>query len=459
MTANKGNIVPEHAAWTQCGASGDWLAGVSFSDSVYDHRSSFDLAISRFSQGFGPMIFRRILILLAGLATCGGAVLLAQEPSAPAAPATPTTWDQGWEWTKQVLQLRLGDNEIGRVLASLCILIAAVMLRRVVITIIFRLLKRLASRTETTLDDKLFVGLQGPLSTFVLIVGVFMALTLLKLDPQMDQVLLWTFQVTIMTVVFWGFLRVADILADHLHEHAKERNLGITPFVPIIKKTLRVFFIIIGIILIIQNMGYSVSSLLAGLGIGGLAVALAAQDSLSNFFGSLVVAIDQPFKIGDFVKIGEVTGSVEEIGLRSTRIRTPQRTVTTIPNKMMATDAINNFTAMPQRRVDQTIGLTYDTTPEQMDAILADIRGILRNDPGVHQDLVVVNFTNYGAYSLDIQIIFFALDPAFVKAIELRERINLAIMRAVNARGLSFAFPTQTLHFDGEIARKLADRN
>ena len=402
---------------------------------------------------------RFLLTVLALMAALSGAVLLAQESGAAHPEPGATTWDLGWEWTKQVLLLKLGDNAIGRVMASLGILIAAVLLRRVFITVVFKLVARLTARTESTLDDKLCAGLRTPLSTFLLVMGVFMGLALLNLDPQVDRVLLWSFQITIMTVVFWGFLRLTDVLADHIHEHAKQRELGITPFIPLIKKTLRVFFIVIGVILIIQNMGYSVGSLLAGLGIGGLAVALAAQESLSNFFGSLVVAVDRPFKAGDFIQIGAVMGSVEEVGLRSSRLRTPQRTLVTIPNKMMASEIITNYSAMPQRRVDQTIGLTYDTKPEQMEAIVTDIRALLTADPGVHQEFIAVNFLSYGAYSLDIQIIYFAADPDIVKSFALRERINLAIMRAVYARGLSFAFPTQTVQLDGPVARALAEKS
>lgn len=403
------------------------------------------------------MKFWRSFMLAALTLVAGGVALLAQEAAA-AAPAAPSTWTQGWTWTKQVLLLQVGENAFGRVLASLAVLLAAVLLRRLLVSMVFKGLHKVAARTSSRLDDKLFAGLQTPLSTFLLVLGSFLALAILNLDPQIDRVVLWLFQVTVMTVIFWGFLRCSDIIADHLHEQAKEKSLGITPFIPLIKKTLRVFFVIIGVILIIQNMGYSVGSLLAGLGIGGLAVALAAQDSLSNFFGSLVVAVDRPFKLGDFVQIGATMGTVEEIGLRSSRLRTPQRTLVTIPNKMMANEVITNFSVMPQRRVDQTIGLTYDTRPEQMEGILADFRAILKNDPGVHQEFHAVNFLGYGASSLDIQIIYFCADPNIVKSFELRERINLAFMRAVNARGLSFAFPTQTVHLDGAVAKQLAAR-
>ncbi len=194
---------------------------------------------------------------------------------------------------------------------------------------------------------------------------------------------------------------------------------------------------------------------LAGLGIGGLAFALAAQDTIANIFGSVVVALDQPFKIGEFVQIGASSGTVEDIGLRSTKLRTPARTLIVIPNKTVAGDAITNFSRMPQRRVEQKIGLTYGTSPEQMEGILEDIRRILREDPDVHQETIVVSFADYAESALDIQIIYFAANPDWTKHMGLRERINLKIMRAVAARGLSFAFPTQTLHVDDDVARKL----
>ena len=242
---------------------------------------------------------------------------------------------------------------------------------------------------------------------------------------------------------------------DHLNEVGDQRGLGLQHFMPLIKKTLGVVFAVLAAITIAQRMGIDVKAFIAGLGIGGLAFALAAQDTLSNFFGSLVVAVDRPFRVGEFVRIGSAEGTVEDIGLRSTKLRTGARTQVVIPNKMVANEIVTNLSRMPQRRVDQTIGLTYHTTPVQMQALLEDIRGLLRADPEVHQQLIAVNFTGYSESSLDIGIVYFAANPDWQKHLDLRERVNLRIMRAVAARGLSFAFPTQTLHVEDEVARKL----
>ena len=252
--------------------------------------------------------------------------------------------------------------------------------------------------------------------------------------------------------------RAGGAILDHLEEIAHERQLTVATFMPLIKKTLFIFAVIFSALVIAQSQGLPVQSFLAGLGIGGLAFAFAAQDTLANLFGSFVVVMDQPFKVGDVVRVGANEGKVEDIGLRSTKIRTPGRSLIVIPNRSVAGEAITNFTRMPQRRVDQTLGLTYDTTPEQLEALLQDLRDLLRADPDVHPETIVVSFANYGASSLDVQLVWFASDPDWARHMALRERINFKIMRAVAARGLAFAFPTQTVQLAGPVAEKLAAR-
>jgi MscS family membrane protein len=213
---------------------------------------------------------------------------------------------------------------------------------------------------------------------------------------------------------------------------------------------------VFGVLMVVQSLGYDVKALLAGLGIGGLAFALAAQDTIANLFGSIVVAIDQPFKLGETVRIGGNTGTVEDIGLRSTKIRLPDRSLVIIPNRTVANEAITNLSRFTGRRVEQVLGLTYDTTPEQMEAIVAEIRRIITAETEVDAASVHVYFRDYSASSLDIWVAYNAKDPDFAKHLARRQRINLAVMRAVAARGLSFAFPTSVMHLDGPVARQLA---
>ncbi|HZL47190.1 MAG TPA: mechanosensitive ion channel family protein [Opitutaceae bacterium] len=334
--------------------------------------------------------------------------------------------------------------------------LAAILLRRVVTNIIFRGLKKLSEKTETTLDDKLYPALEQPVAAFIMVLGIFGALTVLKLSPAVDALISHGAIIAILAVLFWGLVRAGGAVLDHLEDMAHDRQIGIAHFMPLIKKALAALVIVFGVLMGIKSLGVDVGAVLTGLGIGGLAFAFAAQDTIANLFGSFVVVLDHPFKVGDYIRIGSAEGTVEDIGLRSTRLRSAARTQLVLPNKTAAAEVIVNFTRMPQRRVDQKIGLTYATTPEQMEAILEDIRKILREDPGVHQEFVTVNFTDYSDSSLDIQIAYFTADPDFKIHLAVRERINLKIMGVVAARGLSFAFPTRTLQFEGELANRMA---
>lgn len=368
--------------------------------------------------------------------------------SGHANPRTPDFLEAIVDGALNIFDVRSSGNTTAHYVVAALLLIGAFLLRRVVTVFIFGFLRKISARTKTTLDDKLFAAIEEPVSALIVVTGIVSALKVLKLSVAGDEALGYATTIAYSLVLFWLFFQTLSTVLDHLQHAASERHMGIAAFMPWIKKTLIAVFIIFAVLMIAQSLGMNVKAFLAGLGIGGLAFALAAQDTIANVFGSIVVAIDQPFKLGEFVQIGSSMGSVEDIGLRSTKLRTPQRTLIIIPNKTVASETVTNYSRMPQRRVDLTVGLTYDTTPEQMEAILGDIREILQTDPAVHQDFLAVNFMNYGASSLDIQIIYFAADPDFVKALQLREAINLKIMRAVAARGLSFAFPTQTVHIE-----------
>ena len=339
---------------------------------------------------------------------------------------------------------------------SAVFLVCAILLRRFVTTIFFNQLKKLAARTETTLDDKLFPAMESPVATFVMVTGIFASLKVLKLSETADRSIAAGSTVAFSLVIFWGLLRAFDAIIDHAAEIAKEKQMGIAAFMPWIKKSLIAVFVVVGTLMTVQSLGYNVSTILQGLGIGGLAFALAAQDTIANLFGSIVVAIDQPFKIGETVKIGAHTGTVEDIGLRSTKIRLVDKSLVVMPNKLVSSEAIVNLSRFTQRRVEQVLGLTYDTTPEQLNAVVEDIRGILLADAEVDPTSVLVYFRDFSASSLDVWIVYTSREADFKKGAALKQRMNLAFMRAVAARGLSFAFPTSVMHLDGPVAKQLA---
>jgi MscS family membrane protein len=291
-----------------------------------------------------------------------------------------------------------------------------------------------------------------------MVVGIFAALNVLKLSPETDHYIASGSTVAFSLVIFWGLWRALSAIIDHANEVARHKSLGIAAFMPSIKKGVMTVFVVLGVLLTMQSLGYDVKAILAGLGIGSLAFALAAQDSLANIFGAIVVAVDQPFKIGETVKIGQNVGGVEDIGLRSTRIRLVDKSLMTIPNKTVAAETITNLSRFTKRRVEQVIGLTYDTKPDQMAAIVEEIKKIITSDPDVDAPGVMVFFRDFGASSMDIWIVYEIPDPDFQKSMRAKQRLNLAIMKAIEARGLAFAFPSQTVYFAGDVAERIAER-
>jgi MscS family membrane protein len=422
----------------------------------------FDKAAAKGFKGRSTMsALRRLLPILPALTAAVAAS--AQAPVAAPAPAATAAAGEAVAKVKptlatgatDILERFVGwlhhffpgiDEALFHWIACGIVVLLAVLLRHVITDIIFHYLKKLAEKTESTLDDKLFPALEQPAATLVMTLGIFGALTVLQLSERADQIVNNAATIAILGVIVWGLIRAGAAVLDHLEEMAHGRQMTVATFMPLIKKTLLVFAIVAGVLWIADSLGFKVGVFLTSLGIAGMAIALAAQDTIANLFGSFVVVIDQPFKVGDYVKIGAAEGTVEDIGLRSTKIRTSARTLIVIPNKAVAGEAITNFTRMPQRRVDQTLGLGYDATPEKLEAVLADLRQALAADPRVHPGSTTVRFAGFGESSLDIQIVYFSANPDWGKHMELREELNLKFMRIVAAHGLSFAFPTQTVH-------------
>ncbi|MCA9648889.1 MAG: mechanosensitive ion channel family protein [Myxococcales bacterium] len=219
--------------------------------------------------------------------------------------------------------------------------------------------------------------------------------------------------------------------------------------VPIVRKTAKVVLVCVGGVMILQNLGYSVGSLLAGLGIGTAAIAFASKDTIANFFGSLVVFVDRPFQVGDWVEIDGVEGTVEEVDLRTTRIRTFANSLITVPNSKMTVTEIQNWSRMKKRRIKLEVGLTYDTKPEQMRAAVAAIREIIASDERFHHDFYLVNFHEMAESSLNIFCYLFTRTTNWAEYMQVREDFLLAVMDAMAQLGLQIAFPTRTLHLVG----------
>jgi MscS family membrane protein len=203
------------------------------------------------------------------------------------------------------------------------------------------------------------------------------------------------------------------------------------------------------VVIALNNVGYDVAALLAGLGIGGLAMAMAAKDTVSNVFGGVTIFTDQPFTINDRIRASGFDGTVEEIGVRSTRIRTLDGTLVTIPNSSFAESAVENVSAEPSRKVKVNLGLTYDTTPEQMQEAMTILADIADGNDGLLENRTI-SFNAFGDSAMNIIFIYYIKKGAAI--MDVQTEINMEILSRFNARGLEFAFPTQTIYTRAETA-------
>lgn len=229
--------------------------------------------------------------------------------------------------------------------------------------------------------------------------------------------------------------------------------------VPVIRKTLRVTAVILGLVQIAQQLSDKpITSILTGLGVGGLAVALAAQDTIKNFFGSLVIFADHPFQLGDRVAVDSTDGVVEEVGMRSTRIRTLDGHLVTIPNGELANKTIRNVTKRPYIKRVANITITYDTPPEKVERAIAIIKEELnRSNEKLHPDMPPrVFFNDFNSASLNLLVIYWFVPPDYWSFMEFDQAFNLAVLRRFNEEGIEFAFPTQTLYLAGDPNRPLS---
>ncbi|WP_269542210.1 mechanosensitive ion channel family protein [Cerasicoccus fimbriatus] len=355
------------------------------------------------------------------------------------------------------LNFKIGSFRMKDLALSFFILLVAMMMRNFLTRVFFKRLQAMARKTAFEHDDELLKVLEKPFSLFLLALGIYLAILALPLSSMLEGLVGDLFRGLTMVLAVWGMLRATDIFTNIFSNQLAARNSALHGFVPTINKSLKIFIVIVGVLLVIDNLGYNVGGILATLGLGGAAIAFASQDTIKNLFGTFMIMLDRPFKVGDWIMVGDkVDGDVEEIGLRSTKVRTWPKTVISIPNGVLANEYINNWTRMPKRRVKQVIGITYEATAEDMEALVQDIRQILGNDEGVNQEFILVNFTDFGSSSLDILVYYFTLSTKWLEYMDVRQRVNCKIMRAIHKRGLSVAFPTRTLYLDGQVARHMA---
>ncbi|MCS6913198.1 MAG: mechanosensitive ion channel [Myxococcales bacterium] len=305
----------------------------------------------------------------------------------------------------------------------------------------------LVRRTPWQWDDALAAGLERPgRLIFTALLG-HLALHMLHLPSGGQRLLSSVLGVLVLVGVFWAMWRfVSAMIGVAQHSEWVRMHPAALGMLPLGERLAKMALLAFGLVVMLRELGFEVTSLLAGIGIGGLGIALAAQKTVEHLFGGITLTADQPMRVGDMVKIDAIQGVVEHIGLRSTRIRTADRTVVTIPNGRLADMSIETMAARDRIRLHMMLGLVYHTTSAQLRAILSEIESLLRGHKRVWPELVVVRLAGLGQSALDVEIMCWFETTDFNEFRALREEVLIAMLEIVEKHGSAIAFPTRTVH-------------
>ncbi|WP_026953301.1 mechanosensitive ion channel family protein [Algoriphagus mannitolivorans] len=293
-------------------------------------------------------------------------------------------------------------------------------------------------------------------SFYLIVVVLSLLMRVLQLPAEIWAwivIIFNTLKPFLITVIFY---KIVDIIAAYFqHLATKTESTLDDQLVPLVRKTLKALVILVGTLFILRDgLNFDIIPFLTGLSIGGVAIALAAQDTIKNFFGSIMIFIDKPFQVGDWVTSGDIDGTVEEVGFRSTRIRTFRNSVMYVPNGKIADSVVDNHGLRVYRRFFTTLTVTYDTPPQLIDAFVQGLREIVLAHPDTRKDLFHVYFNNLSAYSQDIMFYIFFELPTWGEELRARHEVLIQIVKLANSLGVRFAFPTQTLHMESFPEKK-----
>lgn len=337
-------------------------------------------------------------------------------------------------------------------------------LRKIFSKHLLNLMLKIFSKKKAELNSKIFTAFQKPLSMFFLVLGIYSSIYYLRINllgsryavsPFMQKL----FSSSIIIIVAWGLYNLtlgSSILFDKMGEKF-DLNLDKILF-PFMAKIVRFLIVAFATIMVIEKWGYDIQGFIAGLGLGGLAFALAAKDAAANIFGGIVILMDKPFNIGDWIYTPSVEGIVEDISFRSTRVRTFEQGLVVVPNSTLANQPITNWNRRVKRRVNFNVGITYDTPVEKIKKSVDEIRNMLKDNAWVNKESMIVNFDKFSPSSLDIFLNFYINTPELARFLQIKEDINFKIMSILEENGVYIAFPSTSVYIEDKVKDETKDK-
>ncbi len=342
----------------------------------------------------------------------------------------------------------LQDIALNLILLVIAVLLILV-LRWLLTAILLRPLRALTRRTDSELDDVLLEASISPLRIAVVGVSLIVTVNLISFGSEVQQIAETFGRTLIIAAVFYLMIKFLDVVS--LRPTAFHHVTGLTipeRLLPFLNTVVKFLIIALGAIFVLQELHFDVAALIASLGVVGIGISLASQDTVSNMFGFAAIVSDNPFKVGDFIKTPNVTGIVESVGVRSTRVRQLDQALVTVPNNVLSNAVVLNWSRLEKRRLDITLNFTYSTTSDQIRAAVIEIRDLLKRAENIDPESVIVHFVDLSSSSLDVRVICQILLADWKEFTALKESLMLDIMSVSEGLGIDFAFPSQSLYIE-----------
>jgi MscS family membrane protein len=339
---------------------------------------------------------------------------------------------------------------------SLGIFLLFLIFRKIFAKYVFTLLLKLGKKTPTDFLSHVFLSFEKPIQWLFIVIGIYFAAMYFPHFNEHNSMFLKIVHSFIILLVGWGLYNVSAASNLVLAKVNRKYNIEIDEIlIPFLSKAIRVVIVVIGFSVIADEFGYAIGGFVTGLGIGGLAISLAAKDALANFFGGVVIITEKPFSIGDWIKTPSVEGIVEDISFRSTKVRTFAQALVTVPNNTLANEAITNWSKMEKRQITFNLKVTYDTPRYKLENVVEKINQLVRNHPEIDQESISVAFDQYMENGLSILINFFTKTTVYAEFLKIKEEINFRIMEILEGEEVEIAVPSTKLYLDPDTEAQM----
>ncbi len=338
---------------------------------------------------------------------------------------------------------------------AIVIFLVFLLFRKLFTTYIFKMIVVFSRKTPTEVFTNILLAYERPLRTFWVVLGTYLALVYLPFNITTIEFVENLYSSFIIMLIGWGLYNYTSVHSMAFIRFARKVEIDEdSMLVPFVSKLVRFAVIALVVVVVASEWGYNISGFIAGLGLGGLAFALAAQDTIGNFFGGIIIITEKPFSKGDWIETPSVEGVVEDITFRSTQIRTFSDAVVTVPNSTLSNEPITNWSQMKKRRISFSLGIEYGTPSEKLETCARRIESFLRSNDEVDQDLIMVRFDQFNESSYDIFLYFFTKTTAWAEWFRVKEEINFKILKILEEEGVSVSIPSSSIYLENEEQMK-----